>query len=118
MKKFLKGFSFAFAGICYALKTQVNMKFHFIAMLFVLAAGFAFQITDLEWFFIGFAISLVLTAELFNTAIESLTDLISKEIHPLAKASKDAAAGGVLICAIFAFIVGLTVFTKYLIALV
>lgn len=114
MKKFLKGFSFAFAGIWYALKTQVNMKFHFIAALVVIGAGFYFDIQDIEWFLVGLAICLVWTAELFNTAIESLTDLVTKEVHPLAKVAKDTAAGAVLISSTFALLLGIHVFWKYL----
>lgn len=117
MNKFLKGFSFAFAGIWYALKTQVNMRFHLVAAIVVVGAGLFFKLPTIEWFAVGIAITLVWSAELFNTAIESLTDLATKEIHPLAKVAKDAAAGAVLICAVFALLVGLKVFGKYLLAL-
>jgi diacylglycerol kinase len=117
MKKFLKGFSFAFSGIWYTLRTQGNMKFHLIATFVAIGIGFAFNIQKLEWFFVGLSITLVLAAELFNTAIERLTDLVTKEIHPLAKVAKDAAAGAVLIFSIFALITGIAVFGKYIIAL-
>ena len=117
MKKFLKGFSFAFAGIWYALRTQVNMKFHLIATLIVIAAGFFFKIQNFEWYFVGLSITLVWAAELINTSLESLTDLVTKEIHPLAKVAKDSAAGAVFICSLFALITGIVVFAKYVIAL-
>lgn len=115
--KFIKGFKYAFEGIVYAFKTQVNMKFHITAAIIAIIMSFYFSITLTEWFFILFCISLVISAELFNTAIEALTDLSSKDIHPLAKIAKDCAAGAVLIVAIFALIVGNLVFCKYIIAL-
>ena len=52
----------------------------------------------------------VVAAELFNTAIESAVDLVTTEYHPLAKAAKDAAAGGVLVAAFSSVIVGLIIF--------
>ncbi len=114
MKKFLKGFTFAFEGILYALKTQVNMRFHLAASILVLGLAFYFQLTTNEWLFITLAITSVWTAELFNTATEALTDLVTKELHPLAKVAKDCAAGAVLITALFAIAVGGFVFLPYL----
>ncbi len=113
MKKFFKGFKFAFEGVIYALKTQINMRFHFAAAFAAIVLALFFSITLIEWFFILLSIALVISAELFNTAIEALTDLSTKEIHPLAKIAKDCAAGAVLIVSVFALIVGLLIFWKY-----
>jgi diacylglycerol kinase len=118
MKKFLKGFSFAFAGIWYALRTQLNMKFHLLATVAVIGAGLLLKIEKIDWFFVGLCVTLVWTAELFNTALETLTDLVAKEIHPLAKVAKDVGAGAVLICSLFALITGILVLGKYIIALI
>lgn len=114
MKKFLRGFVFAFEGILYALKTQINMRFHFAASLVVIGLGFYFQLSTGEWLFISLAIASVWTTELFNTALEALTDLTTKDIHPLAKVAKDCAAGAVLISALFAVSVGVIVFWSYI----
>ena len=65
-----------------------------------------------------FAIGLVWTAEAFNSAFESVTDLVQPEIHPLAGKAKDMAAGAVLISAITAAIIGILVFSKHLIKLI
>ncbi len=61
-----------------------------------------------------FAIGLVISAEMINTAIETLTDLISPEHHDKAGRAKDIAAGAVLIAAISAAIIGIIIFLPYL----
>ena len=58
--------------------------------------------------------ALVLSLELVNTAIEAVVDLASPDIHPLAKLSKDAAAGAVLISAIISAVIGLMIFIPYI----
>lgn len=117
MKKFLKGFQYAFEGILYALKTQINMKFHLFASLLVILLAFLFHVSSTEALFLCFAVAIVWIAELFNTAIEALCDLISTNIHPLAKVAKDCAAGAVLIAALLAIAIGFIVFYKYFFAL-
>lgn len=113
MKKFFKGFYHAFDGIKYAFQTQINMRFHFAVAAAVIIAGLIFKVSATDWMWISLSIALVISSELFNTAIESLTDLATKEIHPLAKVAKDCAAGAVLICSIFAVITGAFIFLPY-----
>lgn len=64
-----------------------------------------------EWSLLVLLIAAVISAELFNTAIEAVIDLISPEQHPLAKAAKDAAAGAVLVLAIAALVIGVFIVT-------
>jgi len=64
----------------------------------------------MEWCWITLAIGLVILSEMFNTAIEYLTDLVSPEMHPLAKKTKDVASGAVLIAALMAVVIGLFIF--------
>lgn len=110
MLKFLKSFVFAFQGIKSAFKSEFNFRFHFIAAILTIAAGFYFNITGFEWLVIILCIGLVITAELFNTAIEKIVNLVSPEYHPLAGQIKDIAAGAVLIIAITSLISGLIIF--------
>lgn len=77
--------------------------------------GFHFQITSTEWCIVLICFGLVLAAEAFNTAIERLVNLVSPDYHPIAGDVKDVAAGAVLICAIFAAIIGCIIFLPYLI---
>ena len=111
MKKFLYSFKYAFNGIAYAFNTQLNFKVHLMATVLAMCLGFFFQISCGEWLWIGCAIAMVVVAELFNTAIEMMVDLISPDRNPKAGAIKDVAAAAVLITAIFALIVGLSIFT-------
>ena len=114
MKKFLKGFHFAFEGLVHAFKTQVNMRFHLFAAIVVLAFAFVFHITTQECLWILLSIALVFSAELFNTSLEVLTDLASPQLHPLAKIVKDTAAAAVVVLSIFSVIVALFIFIPYL----
>lgn len=105
-------FRYALEGIGYALRTQINMRVHAVISLGVIAAGIVFRISRMEWLFILVACALVIAAELFNTAVEAVVDLVSPKAHPLAKAAKDTAAGAVLLAAVFAVITGVVVFYK------
>ncbi|OAB43124.1 diacylglycerol kinase family protein [Paenibacillus antarcticus] len=116
-KSFFSSFGFAAEGIRYAMTTQRNMKVHGVVALLVIVAAAVLQLSSIRWLFLLLAITLVLTAEMFNTALEAVVDLISSDIHPLAKAAKDTAAGAVLLTAAFAVVVGIVVFYRPLVAL-
>lgn len=109
LKKLIKSFGYAFEGVFTALKQQ-NMRIHFASMIIVIVAGIYTGISKFEWLIIILMISLVIGAEMINSAIESVVDLASKEYHPLAKQAKDIAAGAVLIFAICSVVVGLIIF--------
>ncbi len=102
--------SLALQGIFYTLKSQRNFKIHLLFSLVVILLGYMYSIETTEWLFIICVIGFVLVAELFNTAIETSVDLTTTEIHPLAKLAKDVAAGGVLMAAITASVVGMIIF--------
>lgn len=114
MQKFLKSFGYAFSGLAYAFKTQFNFKFHIMAMLIAGIAGWSFNLTANDWCWLVVASGLVLLAELFNTAIEVLVDLVSPAYHEKAKAAKDLAAAAVLLAAITAIGIGLLIFVPKL----
>ena len=81
------------------------------------AAGVYFKITSTDWLFIILASGFVLVSEAFNTAIEIDIDLTSPEYHPFARDTKDVAAAAVLLASITAALIGLFVFTPYLLGL-
>ncbi len=110
MKKLLRSFGYAFKGIGYAAKTQLNFRVHLVATFIAVFLGFTLHISVNEWQWIILCVALVLTAELFNTAIEFLTDLVSPEYNKLAGHVKDISAGAVLTTAIFALATGLIIF--------
>ncbi|MCR9287198.1 MAG: diacylglycerol kinase family protein [Bacteroidetes bacterium] len=109
-KKRINSFKFAFTGIATLFKSEPNAKIHLFCTIGVIFAGFYFSISKMEWALITVAISMVLAAEAFNTAIEFLTDLTSPGFHILAGKAKDVAAGGVLLTAFGAIIIGGIVF--------
>lgn len=102
-------FKFAFAGIGYVFKTQRNAKIHAAITLVVIGLGLWLGIDSARWAILALTIGVVFAAEILNTAIEAIVDLVSPEYHPLAKIAKDAAAGSVLVPAIAAVAVGLLV---------
>lgn len=99
-KKFLRSFIFAGEGIFYALKTQRNLRIHFFIAFLILSLRSFLQFEVNEMLFLLFAITLVITAEMINTAIEAIVDLEVQTYHPLARAAKNVSAGAVLIVAL------------------
>jgi len=106
----LKSFRFAFKGIAYMFKTQHNSWIQAGIAAISVFLGFYLNISRVEWLFIIFAIALVFMAELMNTAIETLVDLVSPERNEKAGRIKDLAAGGVLFISLAALIVGIMIF--------
>ncbi len=106
----LDSFNAAFDGVVYALKTQRNMRLHFLATGIVLLASLIFKLTKLEILMLFVTIAFVIVAEMINTAIEVVVDLITQELHPLAAIAKNVAAGAVLVAATVAVIVGYMIF--------
>jgi diacylglycerol kinase len=100
-----------------ALRSELHLQFHAVATVVVIGLGFYFALTATEWMMVALAVGTVWSAELVNTAIEALTDLVSPEYHPLAGKAKDVAAGAVLVTAIAALLVGLFIFGPRLLAL-
>lgn len=89
------------------------MRIHFIAAIAVLLAVLFLKVTPLEFGLLALSILAVLCAEMFNTAIEAVVDLVSPDYHPLAKTAKDTAAGAVFITACGAAIMGYLILAKY-----
>lgn len=115
-KKFhILSFKYAFQGIVAALKEEPNLKFHFLAGLLVIITSFILQISKQDWIIIILLIGFVVAVELTNTAIEAVVDGLTKDHHPAAKLAKDISAGAVLISALTAIVLGLMIFTPYLI---
>ena len=106
----LHSFKFALRGIAKAFTTERNMRLHGVAVLFVVGAGFYFNISPLEWIALIFCCGIVLCAEIINTAIEEIVNFISPEKNEKAALIKDLSAGAVLITAIMALVIAGVVF--------
>lgn len=105
LRKVLDSFNCAVAGIVYAIRSQRNMKIHMLAALLVLGLSVHLRISSREFLIIFFAITLVVMAELLNTAVEAVVDLYTQEFHPLARTAKNVAAGAVLLAAVNSLVV-------------
>ncbi len=115
-KSQISSFAFAFAGLFYVFRTQRNFRIHIAIALVMSLVGWLLGLSLTEWAVFGVMVTVVLAAEMTNTMVEALVDLVSPGYHPLAKVSKDVAAGVVLLTAIGAVVVGLLIFGPKLLA--
>ncbi|MBQ7546516.1 MAG: diacylglycerol kinase family protein [Clostridia bacterium] len=110
MKALLKSFGYAFAGIFRTLRTERNMRIHLVVSAYMY--GYLLIYDFFEVSRTGFAVlflanALVMMGEMINTALENVVDLVEQKKNDYCKAAKDAAAGAVLIGAIFSVLVGI-----------
>lgn len=110
----LRSFGYALAGLLYAVKTEGNVRVHLLATVLVVALGFGFGVTRLEWAALAAAMGLVWMAELLNTALENLCDIVEPERTETIGRIKDVAAAAVLMAAIAAAVIGALVFWPYI----
>ena len=89
---------------------EQNFRFHLLSAVIVIIAGLFTGLSILEWIVIILVIALVIGAEMLNTAIERVVDLVSPDYHPLAKQAKDIAAASVLVFAACSVIIGMLIF--------
>ncbi len=106
----LDSFNYALEGVIHVLRTQRNLRIHFLAAVFVFAGAIAVGVSRLQLIALVIAIAFVLVAEMLNTAIEGVIDVSTTSFDPNAKLAKDIAAGAVLIASITAVAVGYLVF--------
>ena len=112
--RFLKSFKNSVDGIIYAYKNEQSLWIHGISSLVCILLGLLFQIKFYEWAIVIIALGLTLGMELINTAIEATVDLITLEIHPLAKIAKDCGSAATFVCSMIAIASSLFVFAPYI----
>lgn len=117
-KKIINSFKYAIEGLVSSFKTERNMKIHIMAMIIVIALGIFMKLNKIEWCIITIAIVMVISAELFNTAIETVVDMVSPQKNPQAKLVKDIAAAAVLVLAIGAAIIGIIIFGPKIVTII
>lgn len=106
VKDIIGPFQVAMSGIVHTFRTQRHMRVHIYVMLATVLGAMLLNLRPREILVLLFMITFVLVAEMFNSAIEAVVDLVSPTYHPLARFAKDIAAGAVLITTIMAIIVG------------
>jgi len=111
-KAFFQSVNAALEGVVHTLKSERNMRLHFLVAFLVLIAGIYFNFSAVEFMLLCFTVTFVLVAEMFNTAIEYTIDRINDEYHPLAKIAKDIAAGAVFVSSVNAAVIGYILLSK------
>jgi diacylglycerol kinase (ATP) len=114
----LKSFGNALEGLKYILKTQQNARIHAVFTLVVFLLAYYLKLNRLEWVGLALVIAMVWIAEIFNTAVEVVIDMISPEHSQGARIVKDISAGAVLVSALFSVLVGILIFGPRLLVLI
>jgi diacylglycerol kinase (ATP) len=111
--RFIDSLNCAIDGVLHAARTQKHMRNHFITAIVVLIVSLLLKITAVEFTLLAISISFVLFAELMNTAVEAVVDMVTTEFHPQAKIAKDVAAGSVLLSVVGAVVTGYVILSGY-----
>ena len=117
IKKRIKSFSYAFAGLKVLFREEHNSWIHATATVLVVAAGFLFRISYMEWIAILIVIGMVFSAEIINSSLERTADFVKAERDDRKRDIKDLGAAAVLVCAIIAAIVGIIIFLPKILSL-
>lgn len=114
IRKLIQSFKYAATGIHYAFRNEQNLVIHLIIATLVIVASIIFRVTPYEMGILGLTMLMVIAAEMVNTALEKMVDLITKEHRVEAMIAKDVASGMVLITAIGSVIIGLLIFIPHI----
>lgn len=106
----VKSVGFALRGALLLIRTEASIKIQIFITLVMTAAGFYYEISNVEWILQIFAIALVLGIEGLNTAVEKLSDYVQPEFDVKIGFIKDISAGAVMLVSIAATIVGLIIY--------
>lgn len=115
LKRHTHSFHFALQGIVHAFLNEPNFAIHIGISIITIIFGLFLRISKYEFMLVVILITIGLAAELANTAIEEITDLVTKEHRIEAKIAKDVGAGMMLIVAIGAALVGLLIYIPYIV---
>ena len=113
-RQWVKSANFAIEGILHGAKNQRHLRYHFFTAAAVLFLGYLLGVSRFEFLLISLAVIIVLSAEMLNSAIESVVDIVSPEYAEKARIAKDIAAGAVLITAFGAMVIGYVILFPYI----
>jgi len=113
LSRLFKSYSYAIKGLFKTFHEEQNLKIQILASLIVLILGIYFSISRLEWAILTLVVCLVLTAEITNSAVERITDVLKPRINTYVKEIKDIMAAAVLLSSIAAVIIGVIIFFPY-----
>jgi diacylglycerol kinase (ATP) len=113
-RQWLKSANFAIEGILYGARTQRHLRYHFVSAVAVLITSYVLGVTRIEFILVSLAVILVLSAEMLNSAIEAVVDLLSPDYTEKARIAKDIAAGAVFITAFGSAVLGYVILFPYI----
>lgn len=104
----------AFRGLIILIRNERNARIHFMTAVLVTTAGFVFRINSTQWAIILLLFAMIISAEMFNSAIEKLADLVEPNLNNEIRDLKDLAAGAVLWASMVSVIIGIIIFAPYI----
>lgn len=114
LKRWIRSANFAIEGILHGTKTQRHLRYHLYSAAGILVLCYILGIARNDFLMISIMVIVVLVAELFNTAIETMVDILSPEHSEKARIAKDVAAGAVLTTAFGAAVIGYIILMPYI----
>jgi len=117
-KSFWRSCGYACEGVSHVFRTQRNFRIHLAIAGIVMLAGVGLGLSGLELAVVGVTIAFVTIAEMLNTVVEAVVNLITPDYHPWAKIAKDVGAGAVLLSAVWSVFVAGIVFGPHLLRLI
>ena len=115
-KRLINSVKYASQGIRYAFKREQNMTFQVLISIIVILIGLIIGLNRIEWILTLLLMGLVMGAELINTSIEAMLDVMKPEIDPVVKIAKDTSAAAVLLFCIMSGIIGVLIFTPNIVS--
>lgn len=112
LKSFIKKFHYAFMGLKINFKQERSFRFHIVVSIYTIILAFFMGFTGMEYALLFLTIGFVIAMEIFNTALETVVDLITSKQHPLAKIAKDVSSAAVFVSALSSVLIGLFLFWK------
>ena len=116
-RSLLKSFTYSFEGLIQAIRQNQNLRIHMAIAVVVIILGLVLKVSPFGMGILAVLILLVIMAEMVNTALEEMVDLIVTEHRRQAKIAKDVASGMVLVAAIGSAVVGAFIFLPHVLKL-
>jgi diacylglycerol kinase (ATP) len=117
VRRHARSYKYAAKGVQYTLTTQVNIWAQLIVTMLVMVAAYWLDFSLEQYLILLLTIGLVIAAELFNTALEEMTNLLSPEYREKAGLVKDISAGAVMVAAATSVLVGVLLFLPPIVSL-
>ncbi len=108
----------SYEGLKYAYTHEQSLLLHVFFSIVAILCGILFEITGTQWILLFLVMTVIIVAELLNTAIEATVDLITDEYHPLAKVAKDCGSAAAFVASLLATLVGAYVFLPQILELI